>query len=86
MRVLREMNASKMTNEDSPLLLSLIDDMFPGIKLVSAVNKQLQKAIANQTAEMGLINSPDFNLKIVQLNDTSLVRHGLMTLGMFFFL
>lgn len=81
MRVLREMNVSKMTNEDSPLLLSLIDDMFPGIKLTSAINKPLARAIVHQTAEMGVIDSPDFHLKVVQLYDTYLVRHGLMIMG-----
>lgn len=81
MRVLRDMNLSKLVDEDEPLFLSLIEDMFPGIKLSTHSWKDLQKAIVNQSAEMGLINFPNWNLKIVQFYETSLVRHGLMAMG-----
>ncbi|KAB0798200.1 hypothetical protein PPYR_09193 [Photinus pyralis] len=81
MRVLRDMNLSKLVDEDEPLFLSLIDDMFPGIKLSVLSWKDLQKAIVNQTAQMGIINYPSWNLKVVQLYETYLVRHGLMVLG-----
>lgn len=75
------MNLSKLVDEDEPLFLSLIDDMFPGIKLVTHSWKDLQKAIISQCEKMGLINYPSWNLKIIQLYETSLVRHGLMVLG-----
>lgn len=75
------MNLSKLVDEDEPLFLSLIDDMFPGIKLFAHSWKELQKAVGDQTQETGLINYPSWNLKIVQLYETSLVRHGLMVLG-----
>lgn len=75
------MNLSKLIDEDEPLFLSLIEDMFPGIKLTVRSWKDLQKAITTQTAEMNIINYPSWNLKIIQLYETSLVRHGLMVLG-----
>ncbi|PSN47670.1 Dynein heavy chain 8 [Blattella germanica] len=81
MRVLREMNLSKLVDEDEPLFISLVDDLFPGLKLTVSSHKELQKAIALATKEAGLINHPDWNLKIVQFYETSLVRHGLMALG-----
>lgn len=81
MRVLRDMNLSKLIDEDAPLFLSLIDDLFPGNKLSSSSYKILQNAIEKSAQTLNLMNEKDWNLKVVQLYETSLVRHGIMTLG-----
>lgn len=81
MRVLRDMNVSKLIDEDEGLFLSLIEDMFPGIKLTTNTYKDLQKALTRITEDLGYVNNPEWNLKVVQLYETSLVRHGLMLMG-----
>ncbi|KAI8124809.1 axonemal, Dynein heavy chain 8 [Lucilia cuprina] len=81
MRVLRDMNVSKLIDEDEGLFLSLIEDMFPGIKLTTNTYKDLQRALVKITEELGYVNNPEWNLKVVQLYETSLVRHGLMLMG-----
>ncbi len=72
MRVLRDMNVSKLVDEDEPLFLSLISDLFPGIQLDNATYEELQVAIENQVREAKMTNHDTWNLKLVQVQNTDL--------------
>merc|ERR1719298_223176 len=79
MRTVRDMNLSKLVADDVPLFLALLKDLFPKVsdppkKVYESVERN-SKSIISRTK---LIDYDTWFLKIIQLYETSLVRHGFM--------
>lgn len=66
MRTLRDMNLSKFVAEDVPLFLSLIEDLFVGVKADKASHPVIEASLAEQVVEMRLQPHPSWVAKVIQ--------------------
>ena len=82
MRTLRDMNLAKLVADDKSLFISLLHDLFPAQadpeKKRYDEEEAAMKVIIN---DWKLIKHESWLAKIIQLYETSLVRHGLMMVG-----
>lgn len=81
-RTLRDMNLSKFIAQDIPLFLQLLKDIFPRVtNIKTMVYKDVETEIRKLLKGYNLDDRPDWFLKIIQLHETSRVRHGFMLVG-----
>ena len=66
-------------DEDEPLFLSLINDLFPGIVLDKAGYPDLEGAVVKNVDEMGLIFHPPWVLKVIQVISVSEKQSGFVS-------
>jgi dynein heavy chain, axonemal len=81
LRALRDVNVPKFLAPDLPLFENIILDLFPGVERPKQEYGGLIDSIDKKCKEFNIQNVPNFNIKIIQLYDTILVRHGLMIVG-----
>lgn len=82
MRTVRDMNLSKLVADDVPLFMNLLEDLFPKVTETPEMNyKSLEETVVNITAKERLTQKDTWMLKIIQLYEISLVRHGFMLVG-----
>jgi dynein heavy chain len=87
-RTLRDMNLSKFVAQDQPLFASLIKDIFPQQdgkipnKTYPDVQSKIKDLVKGPAPHgLDLQEVAAWNVKIIQLYETSLVRHGFMLVG-----
>ena len=81
-RTVRDMNLSKLVSQDVPLFLSLLADLFPGMDPPAKGTYPDEERILSRVIEKyGLIYHESWVLKIIQLLETTRVRHGIMLVG-----
>jgi dynein heavy chain len=81
LRALCDVNIPKFLKDDLPLFEGIIADLFPGIKKPKSDFGALLNSISLSCTEMGLQPVPIFVGKVIQLYETTIVRHGLMVVG-----
>ncbi|CAE8616972.1 unnamed protein product [Polarella glacialis] len=82
MRTVRDMNLSKLVADDVPLFLALLRDLFP--KVLDPPKKtydSLENVARRLCKKEDLVEKDTWMLKVIQLYETSLVRHGFMLVG-----
>jgi len=81
-RTVRDMNLSKLVSQDVPLFLSLLADLFPGMAPPpKGEYPEEEKILAQMVEKYELVYHDAWVLKVIQLFETTRVRHGIMLVG-----
>ncbi|OMJ81043.1 hypothetical protein SteCoe_18549 [Stentor coeruleus] len=80
-RAMRDSNVPKFLEQDLPLFRGIITDLFPEVVVPFVDYGNLERSIREQLLKKGLQALDAFVLKIIQLFETMLVRHGNMIVG-----
>ena len=81
MRILKDMNVSKLVDEDEPLFQSLVNDLFPNVIVEKQSYTELEDHLKEYLDHNKMIYHPSWAVKMIQLYETQRVRHGMMVLG-----
>ena len=81
LRSIVDVNAPKFLQPDIPLFRGIVADLFPGVDLPKTDRSTLEKEVKKVCTASGLVASPYFSSKVLQIYEMLLVRHGFMVVG-----
>lgn len=81
LKAMRDSNKPKFLTQDLGLFDNIISDLFPGKNVPPDPHLEIKGAIRKYLKENQLQETEGFMLKIIQLLETMIVRHGVMTVG-----
>ncbi|XP_037871312.1 dynein axonemal heavy chain 1 isoform X2 [Bombyx mori] len=81
LRALRDVNVPKFLAEDLLLFNGIISDLFPRVEIPVVDYGIMEQSIRSVLVKRGYDDVYAFIFKIIQLYETTVVRHGLMLVG-----
>ncbi|XP_046395032.1 dynein axonemal heavy chain 1-like [Ischnura elegans] len=81
LRALKDVNVPKFVRDDLTLFGGIVSDLFPRMVADTVDYGNLFSTICETILKKGLLDVGEYVTKVIQLYETTVVRHGLMLVG-----
>ena len=80
-RALRDFNLPKILVNDIPVIMGLLEDLFPGIQVERKRDLKFEEVITDVVRKAKLYPDPRAIEKVVQLKELMIIRHCIFVMG-----